>query len=519
MSLILFLSSLLLGTPSDKEAENSSEEQKNKSLDKIKSEIIIDQPVNSISISGNPKKKIMQDEFYIFTPLVKDIERNNLQFYIKNKPNWAVFDSRTGSLSGSPVNQDVGVNKNITISVVDSKGRKVSLAPFVIEVINTNDRPFIYGTPDETIEIGKTYKFTPKVKDIDLDIAKDTLIFSIKNKPRWATFNKQTGTLNGNPIAYQDREGQTSVEIEESEEIIITVTDLYGASDSLKPFIIDIGHISTDILTEPIKSIRTSQISTTDVQIFSSHFDSVANNPNQSEANSTSLISDNNNLLQQIEHTDKTIKTSDPPIDETTGLDDDLNDNSLAQRDKDTEDKTDTLNQSDDLNNEKESLAESNEAVDKDQFNEIPNAAAESETGANSNQQAPASNTNTSEPETVVATDNQTNSITHTASNETSKVFGTIYPNTFYMDGVKTYDYCFFEKTIYFESAQIKQKIYYVFYEQGGTKMYPFSNTIYQDLVVSTSPREQDQAVKIWDNIKSSRVGARCSEDPLNHLP
>ena len=190
---------------------------------------------------------------------------------------------------------------------MDSKGRKVSLAPFVIEVINTNDRPFIYGTPDETIEIGKTYKFTPKVKDIDLDIAKDTLIFSIKNKPRWATFNKQTGTLNGNPIAYQDREGQTSVEIEESEEIIITVTDLYGASDSLKPFIIDIGHISTDILTEPIKSIRTSQISTTDVQIFSSHFDSVANNPNQSEANSTSLISDNNNLSQQIEHTDKKI--------------------------------------------------------------------------------------------------------------------------------------------------------------------------------------------------------------------
>lgn len=110
MSLILFLSSLLLGTPSDKEAENSSEEQKNKSLDKIKSEIIIDQPVNSIYISGNPKKKIMQVEFYIFTPLVKDIERNNLQFYIKNKPNWAVFDSRTGSLSGSPVNQDVGVN-------------------------------------------------------------------------------------------------------------------------------------------------------------------------------------------------------------------------------------------------------------------------------------------------------------------------------------------------------------------------------------------------------------------------
>lgn len=74
MSLILFLSSLLLGTPSDKEAKSSSEEQTNNSLDKINPEISIDQPVNSITISGNPKKKIMQDEFYIFTPLVKDIE-------------------------------------------------------------------------------------------------------------------------------------------------------------------------------------------------------------------------------------------------------------------------------------------------------------------------------------------------------------------------------------------------------------------------------------------------------------
>ena len=99
-------------------------------------------------------------------------------------------------------------------------------------------------------------------------------------------------------------------------------------------------------------------------------------------------------------------------------------------------------------------------------------------------------------------------------------IFGTIYPNTFYIDGVQTDDYCYFEKTIAYKTyIPIKQKIYYVFYEQGGTKMYPFSNTIYQDLVVSTSPKEQDQAVKIWDNIKSSRVGAPCSKDSLNHLP
>ncbi|MGB2106088.1 MAG: hypothetical protein ACPHVV_02455, partial [Porticoccaceae bacterium] len=381
--------------------------------------------------SGNPEKKIMQDEFYIFTPLVKDIERNKLKFFIKNKPNWANFDSRTGSLSGRPENLDVGISKNITISVMDSNDRKVTLAPFAIEVINTNDKPSISGTPDETIELGKVYKFTPKVKDIDLDIAKDTLLFSITNKPRWATFNQQTGTLTGNPIAYQEKEGLSSIEIEQHEEIIITVTDSYGASDSLKPFIINIDHIPTDRESEAKASIRTSQISTTDEKIHPSHFDTVINNPNQNKAKTTSLMPDNNNLSQQIEQTDKTIKSTDPPIDETTDLDDELNDNSLAQKDKDTEDKTETTNQSDDLNHEKESLAEANDAVDKDHSNETPSTNTQSvtETEDNSNQQIPVSNIDNSEPETVVAAENQTNSTAPVASNETSNTETDTAPN------------------------------------------------------------------------------------------
>jgi hypothetical protein len=47
MGLILFLSSLLLGTPSDKEAENSSE--KNTNVDKINCEIIINQPLTLVT--------------------------------------------------------------------------------------------------------------------------------------------------------------------------------------------------------------------------------------------------------------------------------------------------------------------------------------------------------------------------------------------------------------------------------------------------------------------------------------
>lgn len=287
MGLILFLSSFLLGTPSDKETENYSEQQQKTDVEKTNPETIINQQINPITISGNPKTKIMQGEFYIFTPFVRDVERNKLQFLIKNKPNWAIFDTRTGSLSGNPQNLDVGISESITISVIDTKRRKVSLSPFAIEVININDRPFMSGTPDETIEIGKTYKFTPKVKDIDLDIAKDTLVFSIKNKPKWATFNKQTGALTGNPKAYIKKGGLTTTEIEE---IIITVTDFFGASDSLKPFIIDIDNTTSEILSINNKTIEIGQASiSTKLESFSNHYYSEADSPTNIKENSTNL--------------------------------------------------------------------------------------------------------------------------------------------------------------------------------------------------------------------------------------
>ena len=94
-------------------------------------------------------------------------------------------------------------------------------------------------------------------------------------------------------------------------------------------------------------------------------------------------------------------------------------------------------------------------------------------------------------------------------------IFGTIYPNTFYLDCVKTDSYCLFAKIITFQSfIPIKQKVYYVFYKEGGTNIYPFSNTIYQDLAELDSG---EQAIKSWENIKSNKIGARCSKEPLKH--
>jgi putative Ig domain-containing protein len=60
-----------------------------------------------------------------------------------------------------------------------------------------NAAPTITGTPGTTATLGQTYSFKPSVIDTD----NDALLFSIVNKPSWASFNTATGTLSGTPTA------------------------------------------------------------------------------------------------------------------------------------------------------------------------------------------------------------------------------------------------------------------------------------------------------------------------------
>ncbi|MBQ4845346.1 ExeM/NucH family extracellular endonuclease [Pseudoalteromonas sp. MMG005] len=65
--------------------------------------------------------------------------------------------------------------------------------------------PVISGSPTLEIGAGSAYQFTPSASDAN----RDTLIFSVTNKPKWANFNSVTGTLTGTPgiadiAAYQN---------------------------------------------------------------------------------------------------------------------------------------------------------------------------------------------------------------------------------------------------------------------------------------------------------------------------
>jgi methionine-rich copper-binding protein CopC len=85
----------------------------------------------SPTISGNPKTQIDVGQNYEFIPTASDPDGDSLSFSIKNKPDWAQFDTATGRLSGQP--SQTATTSNIEISVTDGN-TTASLKPFNITV-------------------------------------------------------------------------------------------------------------------------------------------------------------------------------------------------------------------------------------------------------------------------------------------------------------------------------------------------------------------------------------------------
>lgn len=147
------------------------------------------------TISGTPSSSAIIDQSYSFTPSASDANGDSLTFSITNKPSWASFNTATGTLSGTPQVSNEGTSNGITISVSDGTDT-TSLPVFSITVgAAVNIAPTISGTPDKNAIIGQNYVFTPSSDDANGDM----LIYSITNRPSWASFNTVSGTLSGIP--------------------------------------------------------------------------------------------------------------------------------------------------------------------------------------------------------------------------------------------------------------------------------------------------------------------------------
>ena len=176
-------------------------------------------------ISGTPSTSVTEDDAYIFTPTVTDVDSgDNKTFSIINKPDWADFSTSAGTLTGTPIQENIGSTSGIVISVADNDNATDSIASFSITVTADNSAPVISGSPSTTVAEDAAYSFTPTVTDVDTE---DTKTFSITNKPTWGTFNTSTGALTGTP---------SKTDAADYANIVISVSDSSNASASLSPF-------------------------------------------------------------------------------------------------------------------------------------------------------------------------------------------------------------------------------------------------------------------------------------------
>ncbi len=113
------------------------------------------------------------------------------------------FDAATGTLSGTPGNDHVGIWEGIVIRASD--GHESSTLAFSIQVDNVNDPPVFdrNNLPRTTIATNDYFTYTPTVTDVDP--GPDTLSFFLDNAPGWYAqgFNPETGTLTI-PESYKD---------------------------------------------------------------------------------------------------------------------------------------------------------------------------------------------------------------------------------------------------------------------------------------------------------------------------
>jgi len=149
------------------------------------------------TISGTPVTTVVAASTYIFQPTAYDADGNALTFSIANKPVWATFSSTSGLLNGTPASTEIGTYGSISIQVSDGKS-VTTLPSFSITVTSPvagNNPPLITGVPVVSAQAGQPYSFHANASDPD----GNPLTFSIQNKPVWATFDTNTGTLYGTP--------------------------------------------------------------------------------------------------------------------------------------------------------------------------------------------------------------------------------------------------------------------------------------------------------------------------------
>ncbi len=143
-------------------------------------------------ITSTPDKSVLQDEYYDYLFTADDIDGDSVYLSAVDIPSWLDFDPKTGLLSGTPDQTQVGDHD---ISLLATDGTTDIYDSFTLTVDDVNDEPVFNSVPDTTAEEGLAYTYFVDATDPD----EDDLIFDAEIIPSWLIFNPATKVLAGIP--------------------------------------------------------------------------------------------------------------------------------------------------------------------------------------------------------------------------------------------------------------------------------------------------------------------------------
>ena len=101
----------------------------------------VSQATGRPTISGIPPSSVAAGTLYRFQPQATDASGAPLSFRTINQPRWLSLDASTGILSGNPQTADIGVYRDIVVSVSDGN-LMTSLPAFTVEVVAAMARAY-----------------------------------------------------------------------------------------------------------------------------------------------------------------------------------------------------------------------------------------------------------------------------------------------------------------------------------------------------------------------------------------
>ena len=152
---------------------------------------------------------------------------DTMTFGVQNPPVWAGFDTATGELSGTPLNEHVGSTGGIVISVADGEGGTDSLTAFSITVQNTNDAPVLDPIGDRGATAGLKLDIDVNATDVDLPV--DTITYGMTVMPPGSSLDPGTGQFSWSPACSDVGGAQWTFtvsdgDLQDTETITITVS-------------------------------------------------------------------------------------------------------------------------------------------------------------------------------------------------------------------------------------------------------------------------------------------------------